>query len=908
MNIEGMNEGFFPKYSLLDKLIGIGSGIAAFVVYYITLTPSIPFWDSGEFVAASSILGIPHQPGSPFYVILGRIFFMMALLKDFAGRVNLLSAVASAVTVLVSFFMVVELIRILVKNDTIPWYGHLAACCGAIAMAFSYTYWTNSVEAEVYGTAGLFISLCLYLLLVWFRNPSRYSLLIVIAFLLGLSISNHMTSFLIAPAIVALVYIKLYPRIGTKAFFMTTGFVLVFFLLGVIKVDFVVEKFMNIVVLIILSCLIYSLYSGYSKKEISLNELRRFFKISLLSLVMFLLGLSAHLYLPVRSNLNPRIVNESKPNTWTMFWGFVNRQQYSQTSMFERKTDLSIQFKKEFWRYFEWQYFNPSKVNNTFKILMISVIIVLILYGVVSPLFYSIQDKSPPSDERRLVFWLNLLLFLLSTIGLFVYLNFSAEEVRDRDYFYAPTYMFCSFFLSIAIFYVIRMLEDRIYQIAGGAVFSILVLLGAASWWHEHDRAGNEVAADYGRNIINSMELNPVVFTNGDNDTFPPWALMCAFYYRPDVRLVNLSLINTSWYATQLMIDEPVTPFTMTKEQVVKLDEDLLHKYTATDWKSEVRRGEWGYSKGHVFNVGKLKLTVEEELMLPMFRDFMLFSIIEASMKKNMPIFFAVTVPQRNMELYHPLSRMEGMVSRITQEPLPDDFHMIRLISNAGKYYNCASLQDPSVFVDDETKRLSINYSIGLKKIADWGYGKGHYKLALRALTKAAQFKANDSRMRLVISIDLVRSGAIKEGQGMFDKALIDFEKEMTAKGVAVNQIKANKVFAYAEITNSLGLFYKSQKQYDKAKQAFNQAIQTFPYYNQAYSELAEIHVLQGNYKNAITILEKYLNQEVVIEGRIPPERVENMRRKLEEYKKHVSEVIPEKNDSASKADSLKKG
>ena len=94
--------------------------LLAAAVYFITLTPTVPFWDSGEFIAVSYILGIPHPPGTPFFVLLGRIATLVPI-ASVAQRVNGLSAIASALTVLLSYLVTLRLIRLAQGEERQPW-------------------------------------------------------------------------------------------------------------------------------------------------------------------------------------------------------------------------------------------------------------------------------------------------------------------------------------------------------------------------------------------------------------------------------------------------------------------------------------------------------------------------------------------------------------------------------------------------------------------------------------------------------------------------------------------------------------------------------------------------------------------------------------------------------------------
>src|SRR5439155_12322255 len=140
----------------LTKRVALWVSLVVFLiaatVYFITLTPTVPFWDSGEFIAVSYILGVPHPPGTPFYVLLGRIATLIPW-ATVAQRVNAVSAIASAFTVMFTYLCGLKIIRLAQgaeRRATDDWIAQVGAVTGALMFAFSDAFWENSIEAEVY--------------------------------------------------------------------------------------------------------------------------------------------------------------------------------------------------------------------------------------------------------------------------------------------------------------------------------------------------------------------------------------------------------------------------------------------------------------------------------------------------------------------------------------------------------------------------------------------------------------------------------------------------------------------------------------------------------------------------------------------------------------------------------------
>ena len=182
------------NYKLINRISAMVAFLASFFVYLRTIAPTVSFWDCGEFITCSYILGIPHPPGAPFYLLLGRIFSMVPTASDIGLRVNLVSALSSALTVMLTYLIIVRLIeqwRGKPKSSEDLLFLVASGLIGSLAYAFTDTFWFNAVEAEVYAISMFFTSIIVWLILVWHERSDeagseRY--LLIIAYLVGLAI------------------------------------------------------------------------------------------------------------------------------------------------------------------------------------------------------------------------------------------------------------------------------------------------------------------------------------------------------------------------------------------------------------------------------------------------------------------------------------------------------------------------------------------------------------------------------------------------------------------------------------------------------------------------------------------------------------------------------------------------
>ena len=271
------------------------TALAVLVLYLITLAPSTAMWDTSEYISAAYVFGLPHPPGNPLFVLLGRTFAILPLGGlSIAVKVNLLAAISSAASAAL-WFLVAE--RVLVNWLPERWQritgGVLAAWIGATA----FTVWNQSVVNEkVYTVAAFGLALISWLTVRWSDDPDGPKAdrsLILIAYLLGLGYANHMMGFLAGPAVVAAVLIR--------------------------RPDTITR-----------------------------------WKLVLVCVLVLGLGMTPFLTQPIRAAHFPPI-NEGEPTTWRAFWDNFNRVQYAKPALIDRQAPFLGQLGM-WWFYFKWQW------------------------------------------------------------------------------------------------------------------------------------------------------------------------------------------------------------------------------------------------------------------------------------------------------------------------------------------------------------------------------------------------------------------------------------------------------------------------------------------------------------------------------------------------------------------------
>ena len=204
------------NYQKINNLLGWLCFVIAATVYTLTLEPTVSFWDCGEFISAAFKLQVVHQPGAPLFIMIGKIFSLMAGsdLSRVAFWVNMSSALASAATILFLFWTITALAKkVLLTTGEATNTGKLitimgSGLVGALAYTFTDSFWFSAVEAEVYAMSSLCTAVVFWAILKWDEHadePHADKWLVFIAYVMGLSIGVHLLNLLAIPAI-ALVY------------------------------------------------------------------------------------------------------------------------------------------------------------------------------------------------------------------------------------------------------------------------------------------------------------------------------------------------------------------------------------------------------------------------------------------------------------------------------------------------------------------------------------------------------------------------------------------------------------------------------------------------------------------------------------------------------------------------------
>ena len=687
---------------LLHRLVGVGVFLITLIMYLKTMASTVSFWDCGEFIACSYIMGVPHPPGAPLYILLGRLFSLLPF-YEVAWRVNLMSALSSALAIWCAYLSTAALARRALGGSSLQAFGDsrdlavlFGAVVSALSLAFSYTFWFNAVEAEVYGYSIFFTALGVWLILYWegtSHGQANDRWLLLIAYLFGLGGGIHLLCLLTVPTLLILVWfadarlrrlILLLLGIGVWAF-------LALAVLGPGKPS-------NIAIVLALLGMAAYLYQTD----------RRSCWLLLGVGLLFGLGYSTYGALYIRSGLNPAI-DENDPETLVMFMKFLNREQYGTDSqllgMLTARASRTYQFWDQQMKYFFQQFpfpwpkstveFRQATSNQPH---FIDISFIPYLLGLGGLLWHQRRDW------RR--FAAVMAMFIIMGFGLSMYLNMPDPQPRERHYVFGGMFFAFALWIGLGWTALVEYVRSNVALMRGPlllgmACFGLLLPVGIATQlYHEQDRSGDTIAYDYAYNILESCEPHSILFTNGDNDTFPLWFLQEVEGIRRDVRVVNLSLLNTGWYIKQLRDRQPQVPINYT---------DNFIDSTLTD--NEQADLENRYLPGpKKVNFAGLDLEIAPPPSSNLFRiqDIMVLQILKWSDWQR-PIHFALTVPSNNHVGLTPYMQLMGMTWKIVQQR--DPAPALEIVED--KLYNVLQfrgLKDPDIYKDVHTQGLLLNY------------------------------------------------------------------------------------------------------------------------------------------------------------------------------------------------------
>jgi len=826
----------FAQHRTRNIFFAFLSWLTAFVVYTLTVAPTASFWDPAEYIAISHTLQVAHPPGSPFFALVGRLVSMFVPTDYVALSINMISVTASAFTIMLLYLITIRLIEQfrgpideLHLTDKIGTYG--GALLGAFTFMFTHTQWFNAVEAEMYGTSTFFTALVVWLALRWSANydkPHSERWLILIAYLFGIGIGVHLLNLLAIFFVALIIYFRIYD-FSIKTFLVTVAASVAGFLtiypITIIHLPRLANEISAATygligpftyMAFIIGAVIYGLYYTHKKGK-------RYLNMILLCYTMIIIGYSSYALVIIRSQADPPI-DENDPSTLTEFVKYLSRDQYGTTPLlrgytynnrtgnidrteeklfprrhsgqghhlqyyanFDSDWDFfwSYQVNHMYLRYLNWNFIGrESDIQNANWYSGFSdsrhkdnpansyYFYLPFIFGLIGMIYHFQKDW-----RRGLSV---MALFTLTGLAIIFYLNQTPLEPRERDYAYAGSFFAFSIWVGLGatgIMELIRKFLSDNYLAAIGA-FSVM-LIALPVWmgyqnYPSHDRSERYVARDYAYNLLNSVEPNAMLFTNGDNDTFPLWYLQEVEGIRTDVRVVCLSLLNTDWYIKQMRDRQTheslPLPISFTDEEIrqittqfeihqprninIPVDKEMLNLVFSGESTELIGAQVTPMLQNQIQMAVPFSIPVEElddevswflegrsagrdqqgnERFYLQAQDIVALELIEQNQWLR-PVYFANTVARDGQLGLQDYFQFEGKAFRVVPKKrtgtgqfgyIDTDVHAERL---AGFVFN--KWNSPTVYFDENIRRMLSNYRYGFTQLADTYIRQGNMEEA----------------------------------------------------------------------------------------------------------------------------------------------------------------------------------
>lgn len=388
-------------------------------------------------------------------------------------------------------------------------------------------------------------------------------------------------------------------------------------------------------------------------------------------------------------------------------------------------------------------------------------------------------------------FWITFFLFFMTGLAIVIYLNQTPYQPRERDYAYAGSFYAFAIWIGLGVAAVSRAFEKYAFKnkpVVAAALASLLCLFVpiqmVSQTWDDHDRSGRYVARDFGKNYLSCIEENGIIFTNGDNDTFPLWYAQETEGYRTDVRVCNLSYLQTDWYVDQMKsqaYESAPLPIEMDEERYgngklsyayvfdisgakkeMPLNTALQFLFSEEDWTKKIGNydGKFDFipseklfidvdsaaakkvvpEKMKHLMVDRMNIDLSDKSNL-MLNEISVLSMLNSIAKEgwNRPIYYAVTVgPDMYVNLRDYFVR-EGLAYRIlpVKSNHEEEDSMIdtdKMYDNMMNKFAFGGIDNPNVYLDENVRRMSYTMRMLFVDLADALINEGDNERALKAL------------------------------------------------------------------------------------------------------------------------------------------------------------------------------
>ncbi len=447
------------------------------------------------------------------------------------------------------------------------------------------------------------------------------------------------------------------------------------------------------------------------------------------------------------------------------------------------------------------------------------------------------------------------LLFFMTGIAIIIYLNQTPFQPRERDYSYIGSFYAFSIWVGLGVLAVADTLQRKLKGKMSAVVATLLCILlvptiMAKENWNNHDRSGRYTTRDVAINYLESCAPNAIIFTMGDNDTFPLWYAQEVEGIRTDIKVVNLSLLNTDWYIDGMMrrktYDADPVPFSLHPLQYRDGTRDVL--YVMEDPRLEGQyvnlrsiinfvsnddnKRTFGRTRENFVPTRNFRLPVDSAKVVAngtvapedahLIVDEIRWQYPDFSMQKNnlmmldflatnnweRPVYYAITTGSDAYIGLEEYFQLEGMAYRLVPIKTPDNrdgqtgrVNTRILYDNIMNKFQWGNMYDPSVYLNEDNIRLTVSFRNIFQRLANELVREGQIEKAVEVLDKAMEVMPENNvpynYFSMLIAEAYYNAGAFEKGNEIFTR-MVDLEEQnlryyFSFRGRRANMVESNK-------------------------------------------------------------------------------------------------------------------
>jgi hypothetical protein len=678
--------------SITEKgsLVGLIIFLVSFFLYLKTVAPTVTFSDSGEFITCAYTLGISHPTGYPTWTMLGHLLTYLPL-ANIAMRVNLLSSIFGALTIMIVYFILIKLRCQLT-----------IAVATSLIFACSSTLWKVCVIAEVYSIYAFFSSATILGLLTWY-GQKKDSILYVSAFVYGLGLTNHLLIVLLVPAILYFLWI--------------------------------------------------------TDKKILLFEKP---KVLGKMIVFLFLGLIPYIYLPIRGFQAP-LIDWGNPTTIENFFRLITGKIYKETMFAASLPQLLDTIKHHLWLLT--QQFTPY-------------------FGILSLLGIFILYKK----SLKLLIFLGLIFFINTTYSLgFQKVIFG---LIDHESYHMPSYIVLTILMGFGMigiieYFIMKFKQAKTYIIWVVLLFPIIVCI---SHYYYSDMSRYHFAHDYGKNILNQLPENSILFNQVDYNVFPLWYLQYVEQYRMDVPVFTVLFLTRDWFVERLLRLYPDVKVTCSLkdrhtrifDNIIYNNKDTHHIYFTHDFLTQkeevtpppmVKEGIINKLKGQLVLGDKFKYNYRGVFDKRVYKD------VWADEVMLVYSYYHAELGQRHQLAGRMKEALEELHMAVKIDPKNASYQaaLASVYNTTGDYEKAIEVLTKAI--KKNPKNHDLYYNLGLSY-----YYQKRYEDALVELKKGIKLAPQDTNLLNILGLCYHLTGRQKEAISTLQKALLITPNSMEIK------------------------------------------------------------------------------------------------------------------------------